>query len=373
MRLWLALLVALWLPARAHAQQAAAPEAKAAASDDDDRQGDDGSGDEAAEAESETAEDGGGSGLRYSSDLSDEELARRFKADLESLGTISVGFADQGRLINAVHMPEDPAFMCQRPDLAWGTRETVDSLVAAFRAVHTRFPESGPARLSHIGARDGGYLRPHKSHQSGRDADIGFFYKNDQAPGARARREKFMDLPRNWTLIKSLVMLTDVQVILVDRGVQKILRDYALQAGEDQLWVDRIFRAGKHALVQHARRHKDHFHVRFYSPRSQELGRRIQPLLALRPEQNLAVIRVKRGQTLGHLAKAYGTSVVAIQRANRMRGTFLHLDQRVMIPLRKPCTKCPLPPAVVVPERVLPEVRTAAAPDVASATLGVAP
>jgi hypothetical protein len=273
-------------------------------------------------------------------------------------------------------MPEgDPAFMCQRPDLAWGTRETVDSLVAAFHAVHALYPQSGPARLSHIGARDGGYLRPHKSHQSGRDADIGFFYKKDEMPGGRARREKFMDLPRNWTLIKSLVTMTDVQVILVDRGIQKVLCDYALQQGEDREWVDRIFRAGKHALVQHARRHKDHFHVRFFAPRSQELGRRVQPLLALRAEQNLAVHRVKRGQTLGHIARMYGTSVVAIQRVNRMHGNFLRLDQRLMVPLRKPCTKCPLPPAVVVPERCLPEAHEAnvAAAAVGTAAVGAAP
>ena len=33
--------------------------------------------------------------------LSDAELQRRWKEDLASLGSISVGFADQGRLINA--------------------------------------------------------------------------------------------------------------------------------------------------------------------------------------------------------------------------------------------------------------------------------
>ena len=302
-----------------------------------------------------------GPGLRYTGDLADAELSRRWRAHLESLGSISVGFADQGRLINAVHMPVDPAWICQRPDLAWGSQETVDSLVLAFRAVRAEFPDSAPARLSHIGARDGGYLRPHKSHQSGRDADISLFYKGDAAPGGHGRRDRFIDPARNWALIRALITQTDVQVILVDRGIQDVLRTYALEEGEDSAWVARIFRAGKASLVQHARNHRDHFHVRFFAPRSQELGRRVAPLLAQRPDQNIVVHRVRRGQTLGAIARVYATTVPAILKANRLHRTFLALNQRLMIPLRKPCTHCPIPPAVVVPPRCLPPEEAALA------------
>jgi hypothetical protein len=48
-----------------------------------------------------------------------------------------------------------------------------------------------------------------------------------------------------------------------------------------------------------------------------------------------------------------------IMKANRMRKTFLHLGQQLRIPLRGPCTKCPLPPAVVVPPRRLPSLAVA--------------
>lgn len=292
--------------------------------------------------------------LRYSGDLSDAELARKWREELETLGSISVGFAEQGRLINAVHMPDDPAWVCQRPDLAWGAQETVDALALAFRAVHAAFPGSVPARLSHIGAREGGYLRPHKSHQSGRDADIAFFYKRDAVPGGHGRRERYIDPVRSWALLRTLITQADVQLILVDRGIQEVLRKHALAAGEDRAWLDRVFRAGKASIVQHARHHRDHFHVRFYAPRSQELGRRIAPLLAQRPDQNVVVHRVKRGQTLGVIARAYSTTVPAILKANKLRRTFLSLDQRLLIPLRKPCTRCPVPPPLAVPARCLP-------------------
>jgi murein endopeptidase len=335
-----------------------------AAAPDDEEEMEDSDADEgagSAEAESQSAQPGSPtSEFHYSADLSDAELQRRWKEDLASLGTISVGFADQGRLINAARMPQDEAWVCKRPELAFGAQETVEALMAAFHSVHKQFPSSAPARLNHIGGMEGGYLKPHRSHQSGRDADIGFFYKNDMAPAPLARREKLIDPVRNWALLRALVTETDVQVVLVDRGIQKVLRDYALVAGEDPDFVEGLFGGGRKALVQHARRHKDHFHVRFYAPRSQELGRRIQPLLAQRPEQNLLLHKVRRGETLGLIAHTTGSTVALIQKANRMRGTFLRLGQQLRVPLRGPCTRCPLPPAVVVPPRQIPAMPVSA-------------
>jgi murein endopeptidase len=217
---------------------------------------------ESPEVETRAPQGGLGPEIRYTSDLATPELQRRWMNDVESLGSISVGFADNGRLINAVHMPEDEAWICRRSDLAWGTQETVDALALAFRAVHQQFPRSAPARLSHIGAQDGGSLRPHRSHQSGRDADIGFFYKTDVIPPPGVRRERLLDPARNWALLKALVTQTDVQVILVDRAINRVLHSYALSSGEDASWLERVF-VGRTAIVQHATHHRDHFHVRF--------------------------------------------------------------------------------------------------------------
>ena len=332
--------------------------AAAAASAEGDDEGDEDDADVTEESESEA----GGAAATvipnsehpYSGDLSDAELKRRWTSDLASVGSVSVGFADLGRVINAVHVPEGAAWTCVRPDLAWGARETVDGLVAAFTAVHNEFPDSVPARLNHIGQRDGGWLRPHRSHQSGRDADIGFFYKRDVIPHGRVRREKLIDPARSWALVRALVTLADVQFVLVDRGIQAVLRKHALSIGEDPAWVDSLFHGGRAALIQHARRHRDHFHVRFYAPRSQELGRRLQPLLAARPEQNLVVHKVKPGQTVGHIARIYKTTVASVLKANHMRRSFLRVGQRLNVPLRGPCTRCPVVPALLVPERRLP-------------------
>jgi len=343
---------------------ATGPEAPAAAGPQVVDDGEEDEGEEEGESESEQAVGVTDPTLRYSRDLSDDGLKRRWTEAPESLGSISVGFADQGRMINAVQLQDGEGWICQRPDLAWGARETVDGLTAAFREVGKQFPDGAPARLSHIGHKDGGWLRPHRSHQSGRDADIGFFYKRDVVPHGRVRREKLIDPERNWALLRALLAHADVQVVLVDRRIRKVLHQHALRVGEDPALLERIFRGGPKALVQHARRHRDHFHVRFFAPRSQELGRRIQPLLALRPDQNLVLHRVKNGQTLGHIARAWRTTVAAIMKANRMRRTFLRLGQQLKVPLRGPCTRCPLPPAQEVPPRVFASAAGGAGPAV---------
>src|SRR5690348_1364107 len=101
-------------PFEDEAVMAAAP---ATADDSADAENDD-DGDDAEEAESESAQPGDATapGIHYTADLSDSELQRRWTDDLASLGSISVGFADQGRLINGAYMGNDPAWLLERPN-----------------------------------------------------------------------------------------------------------------------------------------------------------------------------------------------------------------------------------------------------------------
>jgi len=144
-----------------------------------------------------------------------------------------------------------------------------------------------------------------------------------------------------------------VQMLLVDKRIQASLYEHALSIGEDKGWLDSLFH-GPEPLLKHASRHRDHFHVRYYAPRSQELGRRVQPLLAMRPEHNLMLHRIRSGDSLGKIASKYGTTVNALKKANGMKNTFLRAGRTLRIPLRGPCTSCPVPPPVVVPPRRLP-------------------
>ena len=321
---------------------------------------------EAGEAEvagptDDSASDGG---PRYTRDIADADLEAQWRKDPALLGSMSVGLADSGRIINSEQLEDGPNWKVIDPVGSFATHETLDYLRAIAGNMEKLYPTAPPLRVNHLSAKQGGYLRPHQSHQSGRDADLGFYYPGNGEPVRARDREHFMDLERNWALLKSIVTLSDVQFVLVDRRVQAVLYDYARRKGEDVAWLDSLFHDGAHALVQHARRHRDHFHVRFYNARAQELGRRVLPLLAEQPEQNVAMHRVRSGDTLGHIALRYGTTIAMIRKANHLQRDFLRVGITLMVPLRGPCTHCQEPPPIVVPPRRLPP-----APDLASRPL----
>jgi LysM repeat protein len=297
----------------------------------------------------------GGAPWRYSLDVSEEELPKAFSENLPALGSISVGLNEAGRLINGVHLEPTDVLNVVAPEYAYCTQEAADFVALAARTVRDQFPDSDALRIGHIGAKEGGYLRPHKSHQAGRDVDLGFYYP----PGMDIRhiaqkRELAMDIPTNWALIKAFITKTDVSVILVDKKVQARLKDYALKIGEDKTWLEKLFNNGNASLVKHARRHRDHFHVRFYAGRSQELGARIQPLMAKEPAQNVVIYRVKKGDNLGKIASHFGSGVKLIQNANHMTNTNLSVGRTLNIPVRGYSAKYPTTPRVRIPERTLP-------------------
>ncbi|MBJ6762996.1 penicillin-insensitive murein endopeptidase [Myxococcaceae bacterium JPH2] len=308
----------------------------------------------------------------YTAELSDSELADKWKKEPASLGSMSVGFVESGRMVNSVQFPQGKDWIVVSPEQAWATNETVDALAGVIRDVRSRFPNVPPIRVNAMSAKEGGYIRPHKSHQNGRDVDLGFYYPTVDPVRAR-ERERYIDVAMNWELVRTLVTTTDVQMILVDKRVQKVLYDYALAHGEDKAWLNSLFNAGPSSILKHARHHRDHFHVRFYNARAQELGRRVAPLLALQPEHNLLSHRVRSGDTLGALALRYNSSVAGIKKASRMRNTFLRIGQVLTIPLRGPCTHCPIPPAMVLPPRRMPPATQAPAVAAASSDVAASP
>jgi LysM repeat protein/murein endopeptidase len=291
-------------------------------------------------------------------DLTDEELRRRVESDLPSLGSLSIGAPSGAILLNAVNLPEGPYWLIAPSADTWGTSETIAGIQAAIEKVQELFPETQPLFIGDISDADGGRLKRHQTHQGGRDADFGFYYRDGKAkwfePGSAAN----LDLPRNWTLVRALITCTDVETILLDTRIQKALYTYALSISEDKAWLDRVFqfsKGSKDAIIRHVPLHRTHYHVRFYNPVAQELGRRAFPFLVeakiVQPPVFTVRHIVQPGQTLGHLATRYGVSVRAIMQANGLSTTQLRAGRAYRIPV-----KAAAPPiqAVVVPLRMLP-------------------
>jgi len=291
-------------------------------------------------------------------DLTDEELRRRVETDVASLGSLSIGTPGGAIVVNAVSLPAGPRWEAAPAADSWGTSETMASIQTAIDKVHELFPDTQPIVIGDISDADGGSLKRHETHQAGRDVDFGFYYRSGQTKWFEAGTAANLDLPRNWALVRALVTCTDVETILLDTRVQKVLYKYALSISEDKAWLDRVFqfsRGSKDALIRHVPLHRTHYHVRFYNRVAQELGRRSFPYLVefkiVQPPVYTVRHLVQPGQTLGHLAVRYGTSVRAIMQANGLSSTQLRAGRAYRIPVRAAAP--PVAP-VVVPLRMLP-------------------
>ncbi len=275
-------------------------------------------------------------------ELSDEEIARRVAEDLSSLGAMSLGRPNAGALINAVQMPEGEHWELVTPWRSWATPETVAFLMAAIQKVNAQFSPTHPLYIGHLSREHGGPLRPHRSHQSGRDADISYYYRMDRNPGWYQRGSAHtLDVDRSWALVRALVTETDVEYLFIDRSIQRLLKKHALKIGEDRAWLDRIFQIGSREpepIIRHAWGHATHIHVRFHNPQAQTLAvRAYDALLAQKligSKFGYARYRAEGGETLDAMAKRYGTTPEIIARANGLRSIKLTAGRTYSIPYR---------------------------------------
>lgn len=217
------------------------------------------------------------------SGLEQGELARMVRDDPSELGSVSIGRPNRGGLFNGVPMPEGPNWNVRAPERSWATREAVESLSRAIRAVANEFANTPRLQIGDMSKKKGGYFRPHRSHQSGCDADIGYYYKEGQGGWYVNADEKNLDVERTWALVKALITPGNVEYIFIDRSVQAILRRYAEGAEPNAEWLDDVFETpGKKGdpIIRHAWGHRTHMHVRFYNERARETSRLAYKLLA---------------------------------------------------------------------------------------------
>jgi penicillin-insensitive murein endopeptidase len=224
----------------------------------------------------------------------------------------SVGAPNKGKLENGVRV-ETSAYVrilgaYASGDVRYGTRELVDAIDRAARDVHKRYPDAvlGVGQLSKKG---GGNIERHHSHESGRDADLGFYLVD--ALGRPVQRESFLairengvagsdasvrfDDGRNWTLVASLV--TDPHAHVTHVFVANHLRTRLLAYGAKIGAAPAVRQRVADLLMQpkHALPHDDHFHVRVgcpaNSPECLEFPVVMQPKKAKAPAREKAKAR----------------------------------------------------------------------------------
>lgn len=271
--------------------------------------------------------------------LDEKELAVRVAQDLGSLGSMSVGKPNGGALINGVHMPESEHWQLIIPQLAWGTEETVHYLTTAIEAVVEQYPDSHPMFVGHLSRQEGGPLRPHRSHQSGRDVDLGYYYVPERAEWYRPATKHTLDRARTWAFVKALITLTDVEYIFMSTRVQMLVKEYALSIGEDADWLNSIFEfrsRNPEPIIRHTWGHRTHMHVRFYNPKAQAMGIRSYDALArqrvISPQVRFQPYLAKPGDSYAALAQLAGVQAKTVEDTNA--GRPLLAGRVVVVPVR---------------------------------------
>jgi hypothetical protein len=197
----------------------------------------------------------------------------------DKLGPAIVGLPNRGSLLNPVTLESTDGIEVMNDERSFATAVTVSTIRAAVAEVEREFPGS-VLRVGDLSGRRGGYIRPHRSHQAGVDADIGFYYRAPAKWYTKANASN-LDCARTWALLKALVAEGTLEYVFVDRSVQVLLREYALAQGEPREFLDALFEspAKKDTLIRHAWGHLTHFHARFIDPVAEETGRRARPSL----------------------------------------------------------------------------------------------
>lgn len=205
-------------------------------------------------------------------------------------GSASVGTPTRGSLIGAVELGLGEGIELAG-DYHWGTESVIRSIERAVREVRRCHPGSPDLYVGDISREQGGWLRPHRSHQAGLDADIGFYYLGPASWYERGTA-KNLDVVRTWALWRALCDGGNVDMIFVDRSIQDLVKAYLAKLPASEQPPEGFFEKSRTspAVVRHAWGHATHFHVRFRDPTAVALG------LALVDPNDKAPNRVVRAQ-----------------------------------------------------------------------------
>jgi penicillin-insensitive murein DD-endopeptidase len=196
---------------------------------------------------------------------------------------LSLGSPTEGRLVGGAHLAESPYVrivpVYAGGDARWGLEPLIEMIDHAARSVRKQFPDS-VLSVGHLSRPGGGEIDRHASHESGRDADVGFYVVNQQHkpiyaehfvafkgdgtapswPGAQ------FDDARNWAFVSAIATDPRARVshIFVALPLRARLLAYAEKIGAP---LPVRVRASELMAQPHGSLpHDDHFHVRISCP-----------------------------------------------------------------------------------------------------------
>lgn len=179
----------------------------------------------------------------------------------------SVGRPTAGVLRHGEKLEPGPGYRLRFPKGAFGLESVLKTIRTCTRRTKEAFPGTADVLVGELSRAGGGRFPPHQSHQSGRDADIGYYLAGNKQNATMHRvGPSEVDYAKTWTLLRCMLTVDDVTRVYMDRGIQAAMAEWLRQKktmSEPEL--ARLFSVlgGDEALIRHARRHDTHIHVRF--------------------------------------------------------------------------------------------------------------
>lgn len=257
-----------------------------------------------------------------------------FSESVQAL-TASYGHPYRGRLENGIPFPAQfSGYQLREKERIYTTPEVAGAVLDAVDAVQKQFPGTCDLYIGDFSLPNGGFMNRHKSHQNGRDVDLGMYAKGNRTLSTFIpMTEENLDVARTWCLIENIIRSQRVQYIFLDKNIQKLLYDHALSRGMSRDYLDRIFGNARGAVIRHLRNHQDHIHVRFFAPWSTlaskvgegETQKRTVIEMAQQAYLPKKVFYYAKGteRNLDTLAQSFGVNRKDLCRWNSLRGNEL--------------------------------------------------
>lgn len=275
-----------------------------------------------------------------------------FQGELKEDTCIAFNWGSSGFLKNPIALPSTELYKTResknpKRGRNYGVPEMVLAIKAAVEAVHDTHPETKRLVIGDLSRPHGGFFPPHLSHQSGRDADIGYYIKGRREPEYLMKiRAHQLDVERTWTFLHSFLKDDKVQYVFMDYRLQKPLYKYlrnVIKLSPRLLSKYISYPRRKGGIIRHLRGHADHMHVRFYAPQSLDAGKAYLRKHGTKVVKPMPVYyRIRRGDNLIKIAKRFRikwTKLMKWNRLNRKKARRLRAGKRLVVGYRTP----PLP------------------------------
>jgi penicillin-insensitive murein endopeptidase len=213
------------------------------------------------------------------------DLPKKFEKAPWNKMSLSIGAPNRGRQLRAKKLRSAPHLFIQEKsrENVYGHPSLVLMLQRSAKAV-ARSRGGSVLLVGDLSAREGGPLAGHHSHQSGRDADVGFYARD--AKGKTVKLTKFVafdgegkakdgsglvfDDDRNWLLVMGWARddRATMAHVFVSNPLRARLLRHAEKSAQHRKYVPLVSALFKQP--ENAEPHDDHFHVRIRCPQGHE-------------------------------------------------------------------------------------------------------